>query len=140
MQSSIFLPDEDGERLAQFAEFVNSHEGDFYLGDEHLEFQLSPAVLAALRSVLAVMQRGQAVAISANNLQMGKIEAAELLGTSLVGLKTLLEEKQLSYTGHLDSPHINLSAALEFLAAKHQKQREALTELTEESSALGLYN
>ena len=85
------------------------------------------------------MRQGKATHVAPQNLLLTTQEAADLLGVSRPTLVKLLEDGAIPFDQPNRHRRVRLHDVLDFRTRRHAAQRAALDQLTEETSALGLY-
>lgn len=135
----VFPPDELSSilDLARFLE--NRAEPGLLVGLDGEQIPLPPEVYRLLRHAVEVMRQGKATHVAPQNLLLTTQEAADLLGVSRPTLVKLLEDGAIPFDQPNRHRRVRLQDVLDYRARRHAAQRTALDELTEETSALGLY-
>jgi excisionase family DNA binding protein len=102
---------------------------------------LPPAAVAALRRVVAHLARGRSVMAVGLPTLLTTQQAADLLGVSRPHLvKRLLEPGVIPFTRTGNQRRVALADALAYRRRRDDERREALTAMTREAEALGLYD
>lgn len=137
----LVFPPEDLDQLLDLARFVENHtEPGLLLGPDGEQVPLPAEVYRVLRQVVDVMRQGKATLVAPQGLLLTTQEAADFLGVSRPTLVKLLEEGAIPFEKPNRHRRVRLQDILDFQARQRARQRAALDELTQEASALGLYD
>ncbi len=135
----MFPPDDLGQ-LLDLARFVqNRTEPGILVGLDGERVPLPPELYRVLRLAIEVMRQGKAMLVAPKSLLLTTQEAADLLGLSRPTLVKLLEDGAIPFDQPNRHRRVRLPDVLDYRARRHAAQRAALDQLTEETSALGLY-
>lgn len=136
----VVFPPEDLDQLLDLARFIENHtEPALLLGPDGEQVPLPEEVYRVLRQVIEVMRQGKATLVAPQGMLLTTQEAADFLGVSRPTLVKLLENGSIPFEKPNRHRRVRLQDLLDFQAHRREKQRAALNELTEEASALGLY-
>jgi excisionase family DNA binding protein len=136
----LVFPPEDLDQLLDLARFVENHtEPGLLLGSDGEQVPLPAEVYRVLRQVVEVMRQGKATLVAPQGLLLTTQEAADFLGVSRPTLVKLLEDGAIPFEKPNRHRRVRLQDLLDFQAGRRDEQRAALNQLTEEASALGLY-
>jgi excisionase family DNA binding protein len=139
-EDDLVFPPEDLEQLLDLARFVENHtEPGLLLGPDGEQVPLPAEVYRVLRQVIEVMRQGKATLVAPQGLLLTTQEAADFLGVSRPTLVKLLEDGAIPFEKPNRHRRVRLQDLLDFQARRRDEQRAALNQLTEEASALGLY-
>lgn len=135
----VFPPDDLGQLLA-VARFIDDHtEPGLLVGLNGEQVPLPREVYRVVRHAVEVMRTGKAALVAPQSLLLTTQEAADLLGVSRPTLVKLLEDGAIPFDQPNRHRRVQLQDVLDYRARRHAAQRAALDQLTEETSALGLY-
>lgn len=136
----VVFPPEDLHQLLDLARFIENHtEPALLLGPDGEQVPLPEEVYRVLRQVIDVMRQGKATLVAPQGMLLTTQEAADFLGVSRPTLVKLLENGSIPFEKPNRHRRVRLQDLLDFQAHRRERQRAALNELTEEASALGLY-
>lgn len=139
-ENDLVFPPEDPDQLLDLARFVENHtEPGLLLGPDGEQVPLPAEVYRVLRQVVEVMRQGKATLVAPQGLLLTTQEAADFLGVSRPTLVKLLEDGAIPFEKPNRHRRVRLQDLLDFQARRRDEQRAALNQLTEEASALGLY-
>lgn len=139
-EDDLIFPPHDRSSLVDLARFLESHpEPGLLIGLDGEQMPLPPEVCRVLRHAVEVMRQGKAALVAPQNLLLTTQEAADLLGVSRPTLVKLLEDGAIPFDQPNRHRRVRLQDVLDYGARRHAAQRAAFDELTEETSALGLY-
>ena len=139
-EDDLVFPPEDLDQLLDLARFVENHtEPGLLLGPDGEQVPLPAEVYRVLRQVVEVMRQGKATLVAPQGLLLTTQEAADFLGVSRPTLVKLLEDGAIPFEKPNRHRRVRLQDLLDFQARRRDEQRAALNQLTEEASALGLY-
>lgn len=139
-EDDLVFPPEDLDQLLDLARFVENHtEPGLLLGPDGEQVPLPAEVYRVLRQVVEVMRQGKATLVAPQGLLLTTQEAADFLGVSRPTLVKLLEDGAIPFEKPNRHRRVRLQDLLDFRARRRDEQRAALNQLTEEASALGLY-
>lgn len=139
-EDDLVFPPDDLDALVDLARFVESRtEPGLLVGLDGEKIPLPPEVYRVLRRAVEVMRQGNATLVAPQNLLLTTQEAADLLGVSRPTLVKLLEVGAIPFDQPNRHRRVRLQDVLDFRARRHAAQRAALDQLTEETSAHGLY-
>jgi excisionase family DNA binding protein len=136
----VVFPPEDLDQLLDLARFVEGHtEPGLLLGPDGEQVPLPAEVYRVLRQVVDVMRQGKATLVAPQGLLLTTQEAADFLGVSRPTLVKLLEDGAIPFEKPNRHRRVRLQDLIEFQHRRRTKRRDALNQLTEEASELGLY-
>lgn len=136
----LVFPPDDLDQLLNLARFVENHtEPGLLLGPDGEQVPLPAEVYRVLRQVVEVMRQGKATLVAPQGLLLTTQEAADFLGVSRPTLVKLLEDGAIPFEKPNRHRRVRLQDLLDFRARRQGQQRAALDQMTEEASALGLY-
>ena len=136
----VVFPPEDLDQLLDLARFIENHtEPALLLGPDGEQVPLPEEVYRVLRQVIEVMRQGKATLVAPQGMLLTTQEAADFLGVSRPTLVKLLENGCIPFEKANRHRRVRLQDLLDFRARQRERTRAALNELTEEASALGLY-
>jgi excisionase family DNA binding protein len=136
----LIFPPADLRPLLDIARFLDDHpHAGLLVAPDGNKVGLPSEVYAVVRQAVAAMRRGNAVVVAPQGPLLTTQEAADFLGVSRPTLVKLLEEGAIPFEKPNRHRRVRLHDLLEFRAQRREAQRAALDELTEEASALGLY-
>lgn len=139
-EDDLVFPPENLDQLLDLASFVENHtEPGLLLGPDGEQVPLPAEVYRVLRQVIEVMRQGKATLVAPQGLVLTTQEAANFLGVSRPTLVKLLEDGAIPFEKPNRHRRVRLQDLLDFRARRRDEQRAALNQLTEEASALGLY-
>ena len=139
-EDALVFPPDHLDELLDLARFMESRtEPGLLLGLDGEQIPLPPEVYALLRQAVDVMRQGKATLVAPQSLLLTTQEAADFLGVSRPTLVKLLEDGAIPFEQPNRHRRVRLQDVLDFRARRHAAQRAALDQLTEETSALGLY-
>lgn len=135
----VFPPEELGQ-IRDLEVFIrNRPEPGHLIGPDGAQIPLPREVYRVLRQAVEVMRDGNAVLVASQSLLLTTQEAAELLGVSRPTVVKLLEDGSIPFAKPNRHRRVRLEDVLHYRAQRHAAQRAALDQLTEDTSALGLY-
>lgn len=139
-EDDLVFPPEDLDQLLDLARFVENHtEPGLLLGPDGEQVPLPAEVYRVLRQVVEVMRQGKATLVAPQGMLLTTQEAADFLGVSRPTLVKLLEDGAIPFEKPNRHRRVRLQDLLDFQARRRDEQRAALDQMTEEASALGLY-
>jgi len=139
-EDDLVFPPEDLDQLLDLARFVENHIEPGLLGPDGEQVPLPAEVYRVLRQVVDVMRQGKATLVAPQGLLLTTQEAADFLGISRPTLVKILEDGTIPFEKPNRHRRVRLQDLLDFQARRRDEQRAALNQLTEEASALGLYD
>jgi len=101
---------------------------------------LPESVFYILRQVVQYMMRGKAITVVPINKELTTQEAADILNVSRPYLVKLLEEGKIPYGTVGSHRRIRFSDLMEYKRRRDAERSQRLTELTQMSEDLGLYD
>lgn len=139
-EDDLVFPPDDLDQLLDLARFIEDHtEPGLLIGLDGEQIPLPREVYRVVRQAVEVMRQGKATLVAPQSLLLTTQEAADLLGVSRPTLVKLLEDGAIPFEQPNRHRRVRLQDVLDFRARRRAAQRAALDQLTEETSALGLY-
>lgn len=140
-EDDLVFPPDDLAPLLDLARFIESRtEPGHLVGVDGEQIRLPREVYRVLRLAVDVMRQGKATLVAPQGLLLTTQEAADLLGVSRPTVVKLLEEGAIPFEQPNRHRRVRLQDVLDYRSRRHAAQRAALDQLTEETSALGLYD
>ena len=140
-EDDLVFPPKDLTPMLELARFLASHPEPGILVDQDGErAPLPPEMDRVLRHAVKALRQGKAVHVAPQSLVLTTQEAADLLDVSRPTLVKLLEAGAIPFAQPNRHRRVRLQDVLDYRARRHAAQRAALDQLTEETSALGLYD
>lgn len=139
-EDDLVFPPDDLDQLLDLARFVEGRtEPGLLIGLDGERIQLPQELYRVLRQAVDVMRQGKATLVAPQSLLLTTQEAADFLGISRPTLVKLLEDGAIPFEQPNRHRRVRLQDVLDFRARRQASQRVALDQLTDETSALGLY-
>ncbi|MEX1007425.1 MAG: helix-turn-helix domain-containing protein [Acidimicrobiia bacterium] len=139
-QDGLVFPPKDLTSMLELARFLESRpEPGLLVGLDGEQMPLPPEMYRVLQHAVEVMRQGKATHVAPRNLVLTTQEAADLLDVSRPTLVKLLEDGVIPFDQPNRHRRVRLRDVLDYRARRQAAQRAALDQLTEETSALGLY-
>lgn len=104
------------------------------------EIELPRSVFLALRQLVCYLIHDQAITVVPLNKNLTTQEAADILNISRPYLIKLLEQGEILFTKTGTHRRIRLRDLMEYKHARDAERRREMTELTQFSQDLGMYN
>jgi len=118
----------------------NSTRGPKLIGPHGEEIPLPESVFLVLRRIVFHLKQGRAVTIVPINKELTTQEAADILNVSRPYLVKLLEQGDIPFVMTGTHRRIRFSDLMEYKKRRDAERHRKLTELTQMSQELGLYN
>lgn len=139
-EDGLIFPPDDLDPLLDLACFIeNRAEPVLLVGLDGEQIRLPREVYRVLRLAVDAMRQGKATLVAPQSLLLTTQEAADLLGVSRPTVVKLLEGGAIPFEQPNRHRRVRLQDVLDYRSRRHAAQRAALDQLTEETSALGLY-
>lgn len=140
VEDGVVFPPDDLHQLLDLARFIEQHtEPGLLLGPDGEQVPLPLEVYRVLMSVVEAMREGKAISLVPQTQRLTTQEAADFLGISRPTLVKLLEVGAIPFERPGRHRRILLVDLLSYQARRREERHEALRQLTEEASDLGLY-
>lgn len=136
----VFPPADLGE-LVNLALFVENHtEPAVLVGPDGEQIPLPEEVYRVLGRVVDAMRGGMAIMVAPQGMLLTTQEAADFLGVSRPTVVKLLEQGAIPFEKPNRHRRVRLQDLVDYQASRRRERRDALNELTEQASELGLYD
>jgi excisionase family DNA binding protein len=122
------------------AEAALTHAPTKLVGTDGSAVELPPSVLKLLHAGVQILAQGVTVHVGPSEVLLTTQEAADTLNVSRPHLIKLLEQGAIPYTKTGTHRRVRFKDVLQYKARRDAQRAEALTELTQVSQDMGLYD
>lgn len=143
LEPTTLLPPTDIEAMGDLSRFLDRiPEPAALLGPDGQTVPLPIEVYHVLTQVVTAMRSGKAITVASLEQTLTTQEAADYLGISRPTLVKLLEMGRIPFDQPGPGRHrrVRLADLIDYRDANRQKRRQALSDLSRDAAATGLYD